>query len=289
LHYRVGDVRDLERLGEVLADVTLVVHAAALKQVPICEQHPFEAIQTNILGSKNVIDAAINRGVQRVIALSTDKAVSPMNVYGATKLCMEKMFVQANRQSEEQNTRFSCVRCGNFLGSQGSVIPVFLAQSKRGKITITDARMTRFWITLEVAARFVIRSLERMSGGEIFVPKAPSMKVVDMAKAVAPNCDMEFVGIRPGERLQEVLLSADEAPYTIETEDLFVVQPAHAYAREKARPDGMPVREGYCYASDTNDWWLTGEELCRWLSLHHQVRSFASDRPETDVIRRDVN
>jgi len=199
LEYRLGDVRDSERLGEVLADVTLVVHAAALKQVTTCEQHPFEAIQTNILGSKNVIDAALNRGVQRVIALSTDKAVSPMNVYGATKLCMEKMFVQANSQSGEQNTRFSCVRCGNFLGSRGSVIPVFLAQSKRGKITITDARMTRFWITLEDAARFVIRSLERMSGGEIFVPKAPSMKVVDIAKTVAPNCDIEFLGIRPGE------------------------------------------------------------------------------------------
>src|SRR5215469_3107592 len=289
MRYRLGDVRDSQRLGEVLAGVTLVVHAAALKQVPTCEQNPFEAVQTNIIGSKNVIDAAIKRGVCGVIALSTDKAVSPINVYGATKLCMEKMFVQANRQIEEQNTRFSCVRCGNFLGSQGSVIPVFLEQSKRGKITVTDLRMTRFWIALDDAARFVIRCLERMHGGEIFVPKAPSMRVVDIAKAVAPSCDIEFSGIRPGERLHEVLLSPDEARYSIETDDMFVIQPAHAYPRGKARWDGMPIGEGYGYASDTNSWWLTREELCRWLNLDHQIKSVASRHPENDVNSRNIN
>jgi len=291
LRYCLGDVRDSQRLGEALAGVTLVVHAAALKQVPTCEQNPFEAIQTNIIGSKNVIDGAINRGVRRVIALSTDKAVSPINVYGATKLCMEKMFVQANNVAEEPNTRFSCVRSGNFLGSQGSVIPVFVEQSKRGKITVTDVRMTRFWIALDDAARFVIRSLERMHGGEIFVPKAPSMKVIDIAKAVAPNCDIEVIGIRAGERLHEVLLSADEARSSVETDDMFVIQPAHAYTREKARHDGIPVPEGYSYASDTNSRWLTGEDLCRWLGLHHQVRSVASNFPANDVNgrSRDIN
>lgn len=289
LQYRLGDVRDSQRLGEVLAGVTLVVHAAALKQVPTCEQNPFEAIQTNIIGSKNVIDGAIHRGVRRVIALSTDKAVSPINVYGATKLCVEKMFVQANSAAEEQKPQFSCVRSGNFLGSQGSVIPVFLEQSKRGKITITDVRMTRFWLTLDDAARFVVRCLERMHGGEIFVPKAPSMKVVDIAKAVAPNCDIELLGIRPGERLHEVLLSADEARYSIETDDMFVIQPAHAYTREKPRRDGIPVREDYCYSSDTNSRWLTGEELCHCLGLSHQVRSVASHGSEQDVNSRNIN
>lgn len=289
LQYRLGDVRDSQRLEEVLAGVTLVVHAAALKQVPTCEQNPFEAVQTNILGSKNVIDAAIKRGVCRVIALSTDKAVSPINVYGATKLCAEKMFVQANSQVEGQNMRFSCVRSGNFLGSQGSVIPVFLEQSKRGKITITDVRMTRFWITLDDAARFVTRCVERMHGGEIFVPKTPSMKLVDIAKAVAPNCDIELSGIRPGERLHEVLLSSDEARHSIESDDMFVVQAAHAYTREKARRDGIPLPEGYCYASDTNSRWLTGEELCRWLDLDHQVRSVASHHPENGVNSRNIN
>src|SRR5215469_5384674 len=288
LRYLLGDVRDSQRLEEALAGVTLVVHAAALKQVPTCDQNPFEAIQTNIVGSKNVIDGAINGGVRRAIALSTDKAVSPINVYGATKLCMEKMFVQANTQVAEQNTRFSCVRCGNILGSQGSVIPVFLEQSKRGKITITDVRMTRFWITLDDAARFVIRCLERMHGGEIFIPKAPSMKVVDIAKAVVPNCDIEPLGIRPGERLHEVLLSADEARYSIETDDMFVIHPAHAYTQEKARRNGIPVREGYCYASDTNSRWLTREELCRWIGLDHQVRSVASHRPENDANSRNI-
>src|ERR1700741_4344543 len=191
LRYCIGDVRDAARLERALTAVTVVVHAAALKQVPACEYNPFEAIQTNIMGGRNVIDAAIDQGVERILALSTDKAVNPINLYGATKLCAEKMFVQANAYAGAQDTRFSCVRYGNVVGSRGSVVPIFMEQRKRGKITLTDARMTRFWITLDQGVRFVIRSLEQMHGGEIFIPKIPSMKLLDMAQAVAPDCEIE--------------------------------------------------------------------------------------------------
>ena len=210
LRYFLGDVRDQQRLERAFAGVTVVVHAAALKQVPACEYNPFEAIQTNVNGGKNVIEAAINRGVRRVAALSTDKAVSPINLYGATKLCAEKMFVQANAYAGAQDTRFSCVRYGNVVGSRGSVVPIFMEQRKCGKVTLTDPRMTRFWITLDQGVRFVIRCLEQMHGGEIFVPKIPSMKLLDMAQAVAPDCEIECVGIRPGEKLHETLFYADE-------------------------------------------------------------------------------
>src|SRR5215813_7460721 len=201
LRYFLGDVRDASRLERALAGVTIVVHAAALKQVPACEYNPFEAIQTNIMGGRNVIDAAINQGVRRLLALSTDKAVNPINLYGATKLCAEKMFVQANAYAGAQDSRFSCARYGNVVGSRGSVIPVFLEQRKRGRITVTDPRMTRFWITLDQGVRFVVNCIENMYGGEIFVPKIPSMKLVDMAQALAPDCETRFVGIRPGEEL----------------------------------------------------------------------------------------
>src|SRR6266481_9045632 len=223
MRYFIGDVRDVERLERALSGVSVVVHAAALKQVPACEYNPFEAIQTNIIGGRNVIDAAINRGVQRILALSTDKAVNPINLYGATKLCAEKMFVQANAYAGEQNTRFSCARYGNVVGSRGSVIPVFLEQRKRGRITITDARMTRFWLTLEHGVRFVIRAIEEMHGGEIFVPKIPSMRMVDLAESIAPGCEIEYVGIRPGEKLHEVLVSEDEARNTLELDDMYVI------------------------------------------------------------------
>src|SRR5207302_7131974 len=228
LRYLIGDVRDPARLERALAGVTIVVHAAALKQVPACESNPFEAIQTNIMGARNVIDAAINQGVSRILALSTDKAVHPINVYGATKLCAEKMFVQANAYSGTQGTHFSCARYGNVAESRGGVIPVFLEQRKRGKITITDPRMTRFWITLDQGVRFVIHCLEQMHGGEIFIPKIPSMKLLDMAQAVAPECQIDCVGIRPGEKLHEVLLSEDESRNSVETGDMFVIQPAHS-------------------------------------------------------------
>src|SRR5881296_1605080 len=227
LRYFIGDVRDAARLERALTGVTVVVHAAALKQVPACEYNPFEAIQTNIMGGRNVIDAAINQGVRRTLALSTDKAVNPINLYGATKLCAEKMFVQANAYAGEQDTRFSCARYGNVVGSRGSVIPAFLEQRKRGRITITDPRMTRFWITLEQGVRFVVRCLEQMHGGEIFVPKITSMSLVELAKSVAPGCDIEYIGIRPGEKLHEVLLSEDEARNALEADEMYIVQPAH--------------------------------------------------------------
>src|SRR6266436_3070672 len=229
LRYFIGDVRDQQRLERAFAGVTVVVHAAALKQVPACEYNPFEAIQTNIMGGRNVIDAAINRGLPRILALSTDKAVNPINLYGATKLCADKMFVQANAYSGAQNTRFGCARYGNVVGSRGSVIPVFLEQKRRGKITITDPRMTRFWLTLEQGVKFVIRCLEQMHGGEIFVPKIPSMRLLDLAETIAPGCQVEQIGIRPGEKLHEVLVSEDESRQTVETEDMYVIQPSHPW------------------------------------------------------------
>ena len=193
LRYFIGDVRDVERVKRALAGITVVIHAAALKQVPACEYNPFEAIQTNIMGGKNVIDAAIDQGVRRILALSTDKAVNPINLYGATKLCAEKMFVQANAYAGARDTRFACARYGNVVGSRGSVIPVFLEQRKRGKITITDPRMTRFWLTLEHGVKFVIHCIEQMHGGEIFVPRIPSMRLVDLAETIAPGCEVEYV------------------------------------------------------------------------------------------------
>lgn len=263
LRYFLGDVRDQQRLERAFSGVTVVVHAAALKQVPACEYNPFEAIQTNINGGKNVIEAAINCGVRRICALSTDKAVNPINLYGATKLCAEKMFVQANAYAGAQDTRFSCVRYGNVVGSRGSVVPVFMEQRKRGKITLTDARMTRFWITLDRGVRFVIRALEQMHGGEIFVPKIPSMKLLDMAEAVAPDCQIECIGIRPGEKLHEVLLSEDEARNAVETDEMFIIQPAHSWWRKENWKTARRLPEGFRYASDSNAQWLNAEDLYR--------------------------
>jgi UDP-N-acetylglucosamine 4,6-dehydratase len=237
------------------------VHAAALKQVPACEYNPFEAIQTNINGGKNVIEAAINCGVRRIVALSTDKAVNPINLYGATKLCAEKMFVQANAYAGAQDTRFSCARYGNVVGSRGSVIPIFMEQRARGRVTITDPRMTRFWITLDQGVRFVIRGLEQMRGGEIFVPKIPSMKLLDMAQAIAPDCQIDCVGIRPGEKLHEVLLSEDEARNAIERDDMFVIQPAQSWWRKENWKSDSSLPEGFRYSSNANSHWLTAEDL----------------------------
>jgi UDP-N-acetylglucosamine 4,6-dehydratase len=261
LRYFLGDVRDQSRLERAFSGVTIVVHAAALKQVPACEYNPFEAIQTNIIGGRNVIDAAINQGVHRVLALSTDKAVNPVNLYGATKLCAEKMFVQANAYSGGREPRFACARYGNVVGSRGSVIPVFVEQRNRGRITVTDPRMTRFWITLEQGVRFVIRALEQMHGGEIFVPKIPSMRLVEIAEAIAPDCAVEYVGIRPGEKLHEVLVSEDEARHTLELDDMYVIQPAHRWWRRENWSNARPLPEGFRYASESNPRWLTPEEL----------------------------
>jgi len=255
LRYFIGDVRDAGRLQRAFAGVTVVVHAAALKQVPACEYNPFEAIQTNIMGGRNVIDAAIDQGVERILALSTDKAVNPINLYGATKLCAEKMFVQANAYAGTQQTRFSCARYGNVVGSRGSVIPVFLDQRKRGRITITDPRMTRFWLTLEHGVRFVIRSIEQMHGGEIFVPKIPSMRLVDL------GCMVEYIGIRAGEKLHEVLLSEDEARNAVELDEMYIIQPSHPWWRSANWIQARALPQGFRYTSDSNEQWLSHEQL----------------------------
>jgi UDP-N-acetylglucosamine 4,6-dehydratase/5-epimerase len=261
LRYFIGDVRDAGRLQRALAGVTVVVHAAALKQVPACEYNPFEAIQTNIMGGRNVIDAAIDQKVPRILALSTDKAVNPINLYGATKLCAEKMFVQANAYAGAQDTRFSCARYGNVVGSRGSVIPVFLEQRKCGRITITDPRMTRFWLTLEHGVRFVIAAIEQMHGGEIFVPKIPSMRLMDLAEAVAPGCALEFIGIRPGEKLHEVLLSDDEARSAVELDDMFIIKPSHPWWSKGNWMHARELPSGFRYSSDSNEQWLSPEQL----------------------------
>ncbi len=261
IRYFVGDVRDRDRLHRAFHDVDIVVHAAALKQVPACEYNPFEAIQTNVIGAKNVIEAAIDQRVEKAIAISTDKAVNPINMYGATKLCAEKLFVQGNAYSRPDGPAFSCARYGNVVGSRGSVVPIFLEQRKDGTVTVTDARMTRFWITLDDGVRFVIRCIERMYGGEIFVPKIPSMRTVDLAEAVAPGCEIEYIGIRPGEKLHEVLLSEDEARHAADVDDMYVIHPVHAWRHVDAWTSGRPLPDGFHFASDTNDRWLSVEAL----------------------------
>lgn len=261
LRYFIGDVRDKDRMRRAFNGVDIVVHAAALKQVPACEYNPMEAIKTNILGSSNVIEAALDAGVSRVLALSTDKAVNPVNLYGATKLAAEKLFVQSNAYAGGTNIRFSCVRYGNVVGSRGSVVPVFLKQRENGKITITDERMTRFWISLEQGVRFVINCIEEMQGGEVFVPKIPSMKVIDLAKAVAPGAEVSFIGIRPGEKLHEVLISEDEARATLERKDMYVVRPADTLWQRNLTFEGTELPDGFRYSSDNNPEWLGLEQI----------------------------
>jgi UDP-N-acetylglucosamine 4,6-dehydratase len=260
VRYFIGDVRDRERMYRALNGVDIVVHAAALKQVPACEYNPLEAVHTNIHGAQNIIDAAIDNGVSKVLALSTDKAVSPVNLYGATKLVAEKMFVQGNAYTGGGQTGMSCVRYGNVVGSRGSVIPLFSEQRKSGKITITDSRMTRFWITLDQGVRFVINCIQRMQGGEVFVPKIPSMNIMDLAQAIAPDCKVETIGIRPGEKLHEVLVSEDEARHTLELDDMFVVQPLHPWWKKDVW-EGRSLQDGYAYTSATNTEWLTIDQL----------------------------
>jgi UDP-N-acetylglucosamine 4,6-dehydratase len=265
LRYFIGDIRDLQRLVRAFNGVDIVIHAAALKQVPACEYNPMEAIKTNILGSSNVIEAALDAGVKKVLALSTDKAVNPVNLYGATKLCAEKLFVQSNTYAAGSATRFSCVRYGNVVGSRGSVVPVFIKQRQNGTVTITDERMTRFWISLDQGARFVIRCAEQMYGGEVFVPKIPSMNLVDLARAVAPEAQIDVIGIRPGEKLHEVLISEDEARMTIDMPDMYVVQPSVSFWSHPFGKDweaqGKPVVDGFRYASNTNPEWLSIQQI----------------------------
>lgn len=262
LRYFIGDVRDYDRLRRAFDGVDYVIHAAALKQVPACEYNPMEAVKTNILGSSNVIDAALDAKVDRVVALSTDKAVNPINLYGATKLAAEKLFVQSNAYAGGKKTRFSCVRYGNVVGSRGSVVPLFIRQREKGEVTVTDERMTRFWISLEQGVRFVIRCLDEMHGGEVFVPKIPSMTVADLAKAMAPEAKINYIGIRPGEKLHEVLISEDEARTVVEMDDMYVVQPAEAFwfGREW-ESIGKPLTDSFRYVSNTNEDWLTVQQI----------------------------
>lgn len=257
IRYFIGDVRDRERLSRAFYGVNIVVHAAALKQVPACEYNPMEAIKTNILGSSNVADAAIENGVEKVLALSTDKAVNPINLYGATKLAAEKLLIQSNAYAGGRNTRIACTRYGNVVGSRGSVVPLFIQQRPSGRLTITDERMTRFWISLEQGVRFVIRCIEQMQGGEVFVPKIPSMNMMDLARAVAPEARVDIIGIRPGEKLHETLISEDEARTTVELPDMYVVQPASAMWFGHAwEEQGKPLPDGFRYASNNNTDWL---------------------------------
>jgi len=277
LRYFVGDVRDRRRLYRALDGVDYVVHAAALKQVPSCEYNPLEAIKTNILGASNLIDAAIDRGVKRVIALSTDKAVGPINLYGATKLCADKLLTSANNYSGSHPTRFAVVRYGNVVGSRGSVVPLFLAMRPHGVLPVTDPRMTRFWITLDQGVDFVLASLERMRGGEVFIPKIPSMSILDLAKASAPHCRIEVVGIRPGEKLHETLLSEDDARDALEYPEYFAMQPipeAATFHREPLPDGGKPCPDGFSYNSHTNDRWLSIDEMYGILDLP-EVRKVA--------------
>jgi UDP-N-acetylglucosamine 4,6-dehydratase len=261
LRYFIGDVRDHQRVRRALDGIDVVVHAAALKQVPAAEYNPFEAIKTNVIGAENVINESIDQGVQRVIALSTDKAANPINLYGATKLCADKLFVAGNFYVGRHNTRFSVVRYGNVVGSRGSVIPFFLSRRKSGLLPITDPRMTRFWITLQQGVDFVIDCLQRMHGGEIFVPKIPSMNIMDLAAAVAPDCRTEIVGIRPGEKLHEVMVPEDDARNTVEVDDRFIIKPQFELFDVDPYRDHKVCPDGFRYASDSNDRWLTQQEL----------------------------
>jgi UDP-N-acetylglucosamine 4,6-dehydratase len=262
IRYMMGDVRDRERLIRVFDGIDVVIHAAALKQVPAAEYNPTEAIRTNVMGAMNVIDACIDRNVKRVVALSTDKACNPINLYGATKLCSDKLFVAANLYSGSHPTRFSVVRYGNVIGSRGSVIPFFQEVKAKGEIPITDESMTRFFITLTDGIKLVIRALESMEGGEIYVPKIPSMNIMDVAKAIAPGVKTRKIGIRPGEKLHEVMISSDDARNTREYADHFVVHPQTA----KSIPStGKSVPEGFQYSSDRNDQWLSERGLLEML------------------------
>ncbi len=266
VRYFIGDVRDEGRLRRAMEGVDIVVHAAALKQVPACEYNPIEAIMTNIMGARNVIEAALDTGVKRVMALSTDKAVNPINLYGATKLSAEKLFTQSNSYAGSKDIRFSCTRYGNVVGSRGSVIPLFLEQRKNGKLTVTDKRMTRFWITLEQGVRFVIRCIEQMHGGEVFVPKIPSMNIMALVKAIAPDAKVEVIGIRPGEKVHEVLVSEDEASHTLEFDDMFIIEPTHPWWSQEKWPHGRRLPEGFRFGSDTNPAELTADELRRMVT-----------------------
>ncbi|OLQ25196.1 UDP-N-acetylglucosamine 4,6-dehydratase (inverting) [Helicobacter pylori] len=273
MRFFIGDVRDLERLNYALEGVDICIHAAAIKHVPIAEYNPLECIKTNIMGASNVINACLKNEVSQVIALSTDKAANPINLYGATKLCSDKLFVSANNFKGSSQTQFSVVRYGNVVGSRGSVVPFFkkLVQNKASEIPITDIRMTRFWITLDEGVSFVLESLKRMHGGEIFVPKIPSMKMIDLAKALAPNTPTKIIGIRPGEKLHEVMIPKDESHLALEFEDFFIIQPTISfqtpkdYTLTKLHEKGHKVAPDFEYSSHNNSQWLEPDDLLKLL------------------------
>ena len=261
LRFLLGDIRDAHRLQRAFQGIDVVIHAAALKQVPALEYNPFEAVQTNIIGAENIINAAIDQGVEHVVALSTDKAVNPVNLYGATKLCMEKLFIAGNSYSAGRKTRFSAVRYGNVVGSRGSVVPLFLERRKSGELPVTDARMTRFWITLDQGVDTVLFALKNMHGGEIFVPKIPSMRITDLAKAMAPECKIKAVGIRPGEKLHETLLTEEESARASDAGSYYVVKPLFPWWDTTNWNGGKPVPAGFRYSSDSNTKWLDAKGL----------------------------
>ncbi len=261
IRFFIGDVRDKDRLYRAFDGVDIVIHAAAMKHVDACEYNPFEAVKTNIHGAQNIIEAAIDRGVDKVIALSTDKACSPVNLYGATKLASDKLFVAANSYVGHKKTRFAVVRYGNVVGSRGSVVPFFKKIRKTGTVPITDERMTRFWITLDQGVQFVFDSLERMHGGEIFVPKIPSMSIMDLAKAIAPDCKLEIIGIRPGEKLHEAMIMEDDARHTREFDTYYVIQPQFSWWSRDYVTEGKSLPDGFSYTSDNNTNWLTIDDL----------------------------
>lgn len=277
IRYFIGDVRDRDRLYRAMNGIEVVIHAAALKQVPALEYNPIEAVKTNIGGAENLINVAIDRGVARVIALSTDKAVDPVNLYGATKLVAEKLFTQGNVYADPDGTKFACTRYGNVFGSRGSVVPLFLRQRETGVITMTDDRMTRFWLTLDEGVRFVINCTEKMAGGEVFVPKIPSMRLRDLAETIAPECRIETIGIRPGEKLHEVLVSRNESGHTHEFDDRFIVEPAIYFRRPSDWPWGAAPRmaAGSRYRSDENPHRLGPDKL---LAMVSEWKSASAER-----------
>lgn len=270
IRFFIGDVRDEKRLWMALSGVDIIIHAAAMKQIPACEYNPFEAIKTNVLGAQNIIEAAIGRDVEKVLALSTDKAANPINLYGATKLCSDKLFTAANAYvGKEKRTKFSVVRYGNVIGSRGSVIPLFEKLRETGTVSVTDPRMTRFWITLDQGVQFVCDSLEIMQGGEIFVPKIPSMNIMDLVKAIAPKCKVDITGIRPGEKLHEVLITHDDSRCTLEYENRFIIEPQVRHVDYQVLPDGVRVKENFSYRSNNNPEILSVQDLRRLIYPQH--------------------
>lgn len=270
VRFIIGDVRDKDRLVRALDGIDFVVHAAATKIVPTAEYNPFECIKTNINGAMNLIDACIEKGIKRVVALSTDKASNPINLYGATKLASDKLFVAANAYAGTHETTFSVVRYGNVMGSRGSVIPFFMAKASTGVLPITDTRMTRFMITLEQGVELVWHAFDDMAGGEIYVKKIPSMNIVDIANAVSPGATHKIIGIRPGEKIHEQMIGSEDAPHTFEYENHFKILPAiHNWSSDPKRINGgKPVPEGFTYISDTNTEWMDGTELQQWISAN---------------------